>query len=144
MPRQKKTGAVGASSVVEASHTVDATGPAPFPTPSTRPAYIDGPPVNEDGTVAVSEQPAPNNWGDRFKAVLTTATFQMSEDRRFKQRVFKFNEKPADEVIATLKENGFTYRPHKKSWTIPVSAETRLLSDRLAHEFASCVGSQSR
>ncbi len=60
----------------------------------------------------------------------------MGEDRRFKQRVFTFKERPANDVIAELKDNGFTYRIAEKAWTIPASAETRLLSDRLAKDFA--------
>ena len=96
-----------------------------------RPAYIDGSPVDEEGRViksptatndgqmelgADSEQG--KSWGPSYKAILTTATFEMGEDRRFKQRVFKFREKPAAEVLERLKENGFTYRPSEQAWTI--------------------------
>ncbi|HEY1686447.1 MAG TPA: hypothetical protein VGG19_16905 [Tepidisphaeraceae bacterium] len=75
-------------------------------------------------------------WSNPYKAIVTTATFEMGENRRFKQRVFLFKEKPADEVLAALKENGFTYRANEKSWTIQADAETRRLSDELARQFA--------
>ena len=56
----------------------------------------------------------------------------MGENRCFKQRVFKFSEKPADDVIASLKDAGFTYRAVEKAWTITANPDTRKLSDELA------------
>ena len=58
----------------------------------------------------------------------------MGENRRFKQRVFTFKEKPAEEVLAALKEHGFTYRADEKAWTIPANADTRKLTDELARD----------
>src|SRR5271154_2990207 len=101
-----------------------------------RPAYIDGPPVTEDGQIIVQTSPEAKNWGEPYKALVTTAAFEMGENRRFKQRVFTFREKPSDEVLAALKENGFTYRANEKAWTIQADARTRKLSDELAREFA--------
>jgi hypothetical protein len=60
----------------------------------------------------------------------------MGEDRRFKQRLFKFIDKPQEHVLAALKEHGFTYRASEKAWTINATAENRVLTDRLAQEFA--------
>jgi hypothetical protein len=96
-------------------------------------AYIDGPPVDEDGTAA---KPDARNWGEPYKAIVTTKDFEMGENRRFKQRVFKFKEKPSDDVIAALKNNVFTYRPAEKAWTIQASAETRVITDQLAKDFS--------
>jgi hypothetical protein len=109
-----------------------------------RPPYIDGPPLTEDGKVIVQTDPQAKNWGDPYKALVTTADFEMGENRRFKQRVFTFREKPSDEVLAALKESGFTYRANEKAWTIQADAQTRRLSDELAREFAGQAVGASR
>jgi len=117
-----------------------------------RPAYIDGPPVTPEGKIIKAEaepaaastnepangegQPEGRNWGDPYKALFTSANFEMGENRRFKQRVFMFKEKPTDEILAALKEHGFTYRANEKAWTIHADAESRRLSDELARQFA--------
>jgi hypothetical protein len=105
-------------------------------TPMSRPAYIDGPPVNEEGKVIGPANPEAKNWGDPYKALFTGANFEMGENRCFKQRVFMFKEKPSDEVRAALKDNGFTYRAGENAWTIQANPDTRKLSDELAREFA--------
>lgn len=102
----------------------------------SRPAYIDGPPVDEKGNVIMPNNPDAKNWGDPYKSIVSTPSFEMGENRRFKQRVFMFKEKPSEEVLATLKENGFTYRANEKAWTIQANAETRRLSEELAEQFA--------
>jgi hypothetical protein len=89
-------------------------------------------------------QPEGRNWGNPYKALVTTADFEMGEDRRFKQRVFLFKEKPSDEVLAALKENGFTYRANEKAWTIQANPDTRRLADELAREFAGQTAGVSR
>lgn len=70
--------------------------------------------------------------------------FELGENRRYKQRVFVFAEKPGDDIRATLKDHGFVYRPAEKTWTIPANAETRILSDRLAREFAGAAQGMTR
>jgi hypothetical protein len=107
----------------------------PEPQAANRPAYIDGPPVHTDGSIVRDGEDRPKNWGDPYKSIVTNQAFEMGENRRFKQRVFKFSEKPADDVIAALKDNGFTYRPTEKAWTIQADADTRKLSDELARQF---------
>lgn len=62
--------------------------------------------------------------------------FELGEDWRFKQRVFRFKEKPDELVINALKENGFTYRPGEKAWTIQADYASRTISDKLARQFA--------
>lgn len=131
MPRKRST--AGEAAHVETAATAVA---APQKATATRPAYIDGPPVDEQGKVIVQANPEAKSWGDPYKALVTTATFEMGENRRFKQRVFTFKEKPAEEVLATLKDNGFTYRANEKAWTIQANPDTRRLSDELAQEFA--------
>lgn len=70
--------------------------------------------------------------------------FELGENRRYKQRVFVFSEKPGDDIRAKLRENGFVYRATEKAWTIPANAETRVLSDRLAREFAGAAQGLTR
>jgi hypothetical protein len=112
--------------------------------PIARPAYIDGPPVTEDGKIITSTDPEAKNWGDPYKAIVSTPTFEMGENRRFKQRVFTFKEKPSDDVLAALKDNGFTYRANEKAWTIQANPDTRRLSDELAEQFAGQFQSMRR
>jgi len=95
-----------------------------------------------DQTSGESDQS--KNWGDPYKAIVKTPAFEMGENRRFKQRVFMFKDKPGEEVLAALKENGFTYRANEKAWTIQANAETRRLSDELAREFAGQAVGASR
>jgi hypothetical protein len=113
-------------------------------TPTGRPAYIDGPPVTEDGKVITPANPEAKNWSDPYKALVTTANFEMGENRRFKQRVFLFKEKPSDGVLASLKENGFTYRAAERAWTIQANPDTRRLSEELAEQFAGSPQALSR
>jgi hypothetical protein len=147
MPRKKKGADVApqtdtaAAAIVESTETSTAT--------AQRPAYIDGPPTTATGEI-MSVAPGPHegngtdethgkNWGPPYKAIFTSSAkgFEMGENRRFKQRVFKFTDKPDTETLAALKDNGFTYRPEEKAWTIHADAESRLLTDRLALQFAA-------
>lgn len=140
MARKKKTEAGTASRAEEQQATSAATATAAAA--PARPEYIDGPPVHEDGSIVQSGNG--NNYGNPYKAVVTTQVFEMGEDRRFKQRVFKFKDRPADEIIARLKDAGFTYRPQEKAWTITANAETRVMTDRLAQELAGPEAGLSR
>jgi hypothetical protein len=85
-------------------------------------------------------------WANPYKAIFVSKEkgFEMGENRRFNQRVFLFKEKPSEEVLAALKENGFTYRPGEKAWTIQANALTRKLSDDLAREFGGQSAGMSR
>jgi hypothetical protein len=144
MPRKRKESGGTAATAEVQSVTVGSTANA-------RPAYIDGAPVTPEGQiiqadngaqVSAQENDGPEgqgrNWGPPYKAIFSSTAkgFEMGENRRFKQRVFKFMEKPDSETLAMLKDNGFTYRPEEKAWTIPANAATRELSDQLAREFA--------
>jgi hypothetical protein len=130
MPRKKSKPAEASSQEPVQSATAVAERDEP---PASRPGYIDGPPTDEQGTVIQDDKP--KQWGDPYKAIVTTALFEMGENRRFKQRVFKFKEKPADDVIAALKDTGFTYRAAEKAWTTHADAEGRKVSDELAKQF---------
>jgi hypothetical protein len=140
MPRKRKE--AGATAVADS-------------TVAERPPYIDGPPTTPEGEIvkantatAVAEPPAEQangqerpqgrNWGNPYKPIFASNVkgFEMGENRRFKQRVFMFKEKPSEEILAALKEAGFTYRASEKAWTIHADAETRRLSDELAQQFA--------
>jgi hypothetical protein len=143
MPRKKKAENGGAVAVAESEPT--STKQAPV----QRPAYIDGAPVDADGRIIKASPSKPDsqmelpaegehgkNWGPPYKAIYTGKDFEMGENRRFKQRVFTFREKPAEDVIAALKDAGFTYRANEKAWTIQADAASRILSDDLAQQFA--------
>jgi hypothetical protein len=86
------------------------------------------------------------DWGNPYKPIFSSKDkgFEMGENRRFKQRVFIFTEKQDEQILAALKDNGFTYRAGEKAWTIQADAETRKLSDELAREFAGQAASMSR
>ena len=138
MPRKKRT-SVETDKTDPNTQAVAVAGPE-SPTdlpPIKRPAWIDGPPTPVAGEEL--DPPVPQkNWGDPYKPIFVSNDkgFEMGENRRFKQRVFMFKEKPDEQILARLREHGFTYRPGEKAWTIAANAETRVLSDRLAREFA--------
>jgi hypothetical protein len=147
MPRKRKKGDAVVATPDSEIHIAEETAATATP---KRPAYIDGPPTAADGHVTTEEaQPPtenPKNWGPPYKAIFTSTEkgFEMGENRRFKQRVFKFKDKPDSEIVAVLKDNGFTYRPEEKAWTIQADNATRLLSDQLAAQFAGQSRDQSR
>ena len=145
MPRERKdAGATPAAAEID-NHTAPATAVA------ERPAYIDGAPTNPDGTViqgsdAQASEERPKNWGEPYKPIFVSKDkgFELGENRRFKQRVFKFNERPADDILAVLKENGFTYRAAEKAWTIHADPDSRRMSDELARQMAGEAVGMSR
>jgi hypothetical protein len=141
MARKKRTtvGNTDTDGTTSAVTVAEPKAPATQPE-AKRPDYIDGPPVSESGNVVKSaESPErQTNWGDPYKRIFSSNEkgFEMGENRRFKQRVFLFNERPEQSILDTLKDCGFTYRPAEKAWTIPANPDTRRLSEELAHEFA--------
>jgi hypothetical protein len=140
MARKKRTKSTEAE-----AETTDAVAVAEPEAPATseatppvqRPKWIDGPPTSMDGP-ELHPPPPQRTWSDPYKQIFSSSAkgFEMGENRRFKQRVFKFSERPDQAVIDVLKEHGFTYRPNEKAWTIPANPETRALSEELAHQFA--------
>jgi hypothetical protein len=137
MPRKKSAAADAAQDQTTIATSAVAEPPSEklSGAPMERPAYIDGLPVNDDGSPILPNNPEAKNWGPPYKAIITTSTFEMGENRRFRQRQFTFKEKPTAEVLATLKEHGFVYRPAEKAWTITANPDTRKLTDELAQEF---------
>ena len=85
------------------------------------------------------------NWGDPYKSIFSSPEmgFELGENRRFKQRVFRFADKPPAEILSTLKEYGFTYRAGEKAWTINATPDSRKLTDDLARTWAGPNYSQS-
>jgi len=120
--------------------------PATASLPAQRPQWIDGPPAQSAGVDAPgSEQDEPpRNWGEPYKTIFSGKGFELGEHRRFKQRVFRFDEKPDAELLAKLKEAGFTYRAAEKAWTIPANPDTRRLTDEMAREMAGPAEGMSR
>jgi hypothetical protein len=144
MPRTKNAAQEAAHDQTSATAAAVAEPEKASTTPIARPAYIDGPPVTEDGKIITSADPEAKNWGDPYKAIVSTPTFEMGENRRFKQRVFTFKEKPSEDVLAALKDNGFTYRANEKAWTIQANPDTRRHSEELAEQFAGQFQSMRR
>jgi hypothetical protein len=142
MPRKKPAAPEAAQDKANAAGAAVAESENKDAPPMTIPAYIDGPPVTEDGKVITQENPQAKNWGPPYKAIYTSSLkgFEMGEDRRFKQRVFKFVDKPEPGLLQALKDAGFTYRANEKSWTIAANPETRALSDDLALRFGGEAG----
>jgi hypothetical protein len=106
-------------------------------------------PTETADTQAAAEgagRPEARDWGNPYKTIFLSKEkgFEMGENRRFKQRVFLFQERPGEEILARLKESGFTYRAGEKAWTIQADADTRKLSDELAREFAGQTVAMSR
>jgi|ERR1043165_1613479 hypothetical protein len=83
------------------------------------------------------QQTDQKQWADAYSSIFSSPTrgFEMGENRRFKQRIFKFTEKPEQSIIDMLKKNGFVYRPSEKAWTIAANPATRQLSEQLAKQF---------
>ena len=74
--------------------------------PIERPAYIDGP--SADLPESNQSKPAQDrSWASDYKTRFTCVAFEMGENFKFKQRVFRFNEKPEAKVLDALKDNGF-------------------------------------
>jgi len=111
-----------------------------------RPEWIDGPPPQSAGvdTPGTEQDEPARNWGDPYKTIFSGKGFELGEHRRFKQRVFRFDEKPDAELLAKLKEAGFTYRAAEKAWTIPANPDTRRLTDEMAREMAGPAEGMSR
>jgi len=117
----------------ETTNATDAPGAS-----SAATAVADPAPANETQAAAANGQGPAKNWGPPYKAIFSCPGkgFEMGEDRQFKQRVFKFLDKPEEHVLAVLKDHGFTYRAAEKAWTVNATAENRVLTDRLARVFA--------
>jgi hypothetical protein len=154
MPRKKKPAAVEAAATLtidaaEAATAVAVAEPEPrddrqeqSPPFIERPAWIDGPPTTEAGRSPLVDheerQEPPRNWGDPYKSIFSCPEqgFELGEHRRFKQRVFRFAERPNPELLAELKELGFTYRAAEKAWTTPADPASRKMTDELARKWA--------
>ena len=139
MPRKKRT---------------DAAEAVPTPEANAATAMIEAPTPATSAPAAETNDPSPTpptdgtgkNYGPPYKAIFSSQDkgFELGENRRFKQRVFTFKDRPTDDVIAALKDAGFTYRAAEKAWTTPATAESRVLTDRLARQFAGPDASMSR
>ncbi len=91
-------------------------------------------------------QPEGRTWAVPYQPIFVSQNkgFEMGENRRFKQRVFLFKDKPEEHIRAALKEHGFVYRPAEKAWTIEASPTNRVLSEHLAKVFAGQSQGMSR
>ena len=150
MPRKKRAAAEAAATptidTVEAATAIAVAEPEPQEqsprSPIERPAWIDGPPTTEAGRsplVDHEDRPEPpKNWGDPYKSIFSCPEqgFELGEHRRFKQRVFRFAERPDPERLAELKDLGFTYRAAEKAWTVPADPDSRRMTDELARRWA--------
>jgi hypothetical protein len=91
-------------------------------------------------------QDQPKQWAKPYRAFLSCSEkgFEVGEDFRFKQVMFRFDDDPGRDVTQKLKDAGFKYRPNEKSWTISASAASRELAQQLANEFMGASQSMSR
>ena len=150
MPRKKTTaradakahGAADARDEIKAdaineTHAATAVAEPPTARAAETPSWIDGPDVPLPET-------QPKKWGEPYKTIFSGHDFELGEHRRFKQRVFRFLDKPSPERLTSLKDAGFIYRAAEKAWTIPADVETRKLSDDLARQFAGSGAGMSR
>ena len=131
MPRKKR------NDVAESATSQPPTRAEEQAVATLTPPADDGPRTPE-ADVASPTDGTGKSYGQPYKSVFTSAdkAFELGENRRFKQRVFTFKEKPEQQVIDRLKEHGFVYRAAEKAWTVEATAESRVLTDRLAREFA--------
>jgi hypothetical protein len=154
MSRKKSTPTENTEATTDTSAVAVAEPPTEYETnrataatPSVqRPEWIDGPPAQSAGvdTPGTEQDQPPRNWGDPYKTIFSGNGFELGEHRRFKQRVFRFDDKPDAELLAKLKEAGFTYRAAEKAWTIPANPDTRRLTDEMAREMAGPAEGMSR
>ena len=154
MSRKKSTPTENTEATTDTSAVAVAEAPTEYQTnrataarPSVqRPEWIDGPPAKSAGvdTPGTEQDEPPRNWGDPYKTIFSGKGFELGEHRRFKQRVFRFDEKPDAELLAKLKDAGFTYRAAEKAWTIPANPDTRRLTDEMAREMAGPAEGMSR
>ncbi len=124
--------------------------------PSTDPAQEPGPETN--GTTATATAPAPQERqpGDepeQPKRRFAPDPFGIASDylagvhlrqRRMPRRMeIVFDDKPPQEVIDKLKENGYRYHGQDKAWAKPVGDDTamrtRIEAERLYREAAEMV-----
>jgi hypothetical protein len=161
MSRKKRANKPPEAELTTSTETVEPEFTPVVAMPHAKPAWIDGAPVAADGQFIregssrpsaqmqlsdqVGGEPPPEsgeqkgkNWGDPHKSIFTCPEmgFELGENRRFKQRVFRFAEKPGTEILAQLKEHGFTYRTTEKAWTINATPQSRKLTDELARKWA--------
>jgi hypothetical protein len=128
MPDHRAQSAAGEIAVTESS---------PPPPAATESAEVIDPEMLDD---------QPRAWAPPYKALFTSTAkgFEMSEDYRFRQRVFKFAEKPDEATLAALKAAGFRYRAAEKSWTIQADATTRRVADELARTLSGGIDPTDR
>lgn len=71
------------------------------------------------------------------------AGVRLFESRRDRQMAIKFDEKPSQAVIDTLKSSGYRWNPADQIWTHPVQGEsamsTRIEAERLYQEVRQMV-----
>ena len=137
MPRKRKS-AAEAAPVETTAATAVAEPETNAAQPTQVPDWVEGPSGIADAPAEGPTDPNAKNWGNPYKAIFVSREkgFEMGEHRRFKQRVFLFAEKPSDDVLTALKDNGFVYRAAEKVWTIPANPDTRKLTDEMAREIA--------
>ena len=118
------------------------------PSDAAEPAeYPDEEPVTPEGAGPDQPQPAAEGqperqWAPPYRAAFTSALggLEVGEDRRFKQVVVSFADRPSSEVTDRLKEAGFKFRPAERSWTAPASAVAREFAHSLAQELHLLAG----
>lgn len=74
------------------------------------------------------------------------AGFTLAEDRRFRQIQIAFAERPNDEVIDLLQDDGFRWRPEDRVWTKQIDreapAQSRIDAERMANDLSELIREQ--
>jgi len=160
MPRKKQpttTTAQAPDDAANAASSATATAELPPEAPAVQPAAPPAPLAPRAMTTTALPQnssPAAENggtsegrtWAVPYQQIFASQEkgFEMGENRRFKQRVFLFKDKPEEHIRAALKEHGFVYRPAERAWTIEASPANRVLSEHLAKVFSGQSQGMSR
>jgi hypothetical protein len=127
------------------THPTDSTAPD-FPFGTLAPAPLDTADAPPDGALqptsplpvaARSESKPGNRPHVRSWSRDLILGYQILTDDRLKLIVLRFDERPADAVLAMVKDMGFKYRElreHGRVWVTPNDWEGRTLTDQLEQE----------
>lgn len=103
--------------------------PVPEPTPAQRPSFVER--LGE----RTNRITVPDPFGIASDYAAGVRLFESRQDRVM---AIKFDEKPNQEVIETLKDSGYRWNPRDKVWVHPVRLEsartTRIEAERLYQE----------
>jgi hypothetical protein len=135
MPRKRKS-----TTPETPADTATATAEPPAAPKENEPAATDGQPGFAERVGPKMEMPIPDPFGIAKDSV---AGVQLFESRRDRQMAIKFEDKPSQPVIDTLKDAGYRWNPSDRIWTQPVwpasAMSTRIRAERLYQEVCQMI-----